>query len=337
MTPVKILFELAGKPPQSGCAELPTDAGCRIHGGPCEGRGVLYDRWQGSTFTDQNKLRDWSAEHVCEACVWAHAWNVPPGFPPPEPGKKGVNLRLYSHFWCDGEYHAWNKANKAEIRDWLRASKPGPWFAAIADTGQKHVLPWTPMNYGGAGAGVVRFEEQNVRLGSFALIDDMIGLLTAGATKEEIASGDYTPRAWQLARKEIESFERDHGGRLRGGGWFALALWLSQRDEEKVQERLAAEKAAKAEKKAKGPKEKEAKCADSRPARKPKRPDRAAAAVDESRAPADGERESTHTLGSDPQRDAGCGKVVRDVRGVGDDGGKGAPARRPVQQSLFED
>lgn len=313
MTPASIMFALAGSPPQDGAA--PVDgARCRVCGHPCA-RAMAYNRFQGQNFTDQNKLRDWSSDLICEPCVWAHAWNVPPGLPPPAPGKKGLNLRLFSHFWHDGQYHAWNKANKREMRDWLRAPKTGPWFAAIAESGQKHVLPWTPLNRGMRGA--VRFEEATVRVGDLGMIDAMSSLLTAGATKEEIETGHYGPRAWQLAQAPVEWFEEECGRAGRGGQWFALALWLAQRDEDQVAERVAAESAAKEKKRANA------------------RPDREAARGDRARAPrrargvsADESRESAQTLGPAAGPDAdgssielGLGRVDHDAAKVAGTGG----------------
>lgn len=314
MTPSDVLYQLAGSPPQDEAAALPVGSRCRVCGSAC-GRGLPYVRWQGPTFTDQCKLRDWSAEHVCEPCIWAHAWNVPPGFPPPEPGKKGVNLRLYSHFYDERGYHAWNKANKREIRDWLRAPKSGKWFAAIADTGQKHVLPWTPFNHG--PHGVVRLEEQSVRLGDFALVDAICGLLTAGATKEEIESGTYTERSWKLARGRLEAFEAAFGSALRRGGWFSLALWLSQRDEEQVSERLAAERAAK-----------ETRRADTGAERTAVRRNRRGVARDESGVSGE-RRKPAQALGSDSGPTAVGGAADEHELGVG----HGADAQPRPEQS----
>lgn len=326
-TPAGILFALAGSPPQDGCAEL-DGANCRVCGEQSIARGLPYTRFGSATFTDQNKLRDWGALHACEACVWAHAWNVPPGFPPPEEGKKGVNLRLYSHFWHAGEYHAWNKANKPQIREWLRAPKSGPWFAAIADTGQKHVLPWTPMNLSPRGTRV-RFEEQNITIGDYALIDAMTDALTAGITKEEIERGEYGVRAWTIARRHVESFESDHGRALRGSAWFALALWMSQRDEEAVAVRLADEKQKREEKKA-----------NAKPGRRTKgdapRPDGGAAATDPKRVPCRGSKPA-EALGPAAGAVPGSVDAQRGRERVGDEHRPVVPLGRPIQISLFGD
>jgi len=234
MTAQATLHAIAGSPEVDGCA--PTDGRCWVCSHEMT-RGQLVGKWMGSNYTDQNKARCPDATHICEPCVWCMSWVQPPGFPPPDPGKKGLNLRLFSHLYDDRGYLALNKASKPAILKWLREPKQGQWFAAIADTGQKHVLPWTPVNPG--QRGVVRFEERNIALPGepgWALVDDIMRLLTDGVTKDEVGTGDYTPRAWKLTPAGVMQFESDHAGK-RGTAWFDLALWLSQRDEEEYEAR----------------------------------------------------------------------------------------------------
>lgn len=88
-------------------------------------RGAPIDRWQGQNFTDQNKARCSTATHVCEACVWACSWVQPPDRPTATDGKKGLNLRLFTHVCDDRGYRSLNKANKPEILRWLREPKSG--------------------------------------------------------------------------------------------------------------------------------------------------------------------------------------------------------------------
>ena len=245
-TPARILFALAGYPAQDSaslafgrCAICAHDAA----------RTMLFDRWQGANFTDQNKIRTWGATLICEACMWAHSWVPPPGFPAQEEGKKGVNLRLYSHLWDEATgYQYANKATKPLIREWIRERATGRTarcFCAIADTGQKHVIPWTRINLPGARALVVRFEEQDVAIGDWGLITDLTQLLTDGVTKEEIQCGDYRLLSWQQSMAGIERFE-SHWGVLRGSGWYSVAVWLSQRDEEEYERKQTERRDARA-------------------------------------------------------------------------------------------
>ncbi len=198
---------------------------------------MLFDRWQGSSFTDQNKVSCTASQHVCEACVWAHSWTIVPGFhPEPPPGKRGVNLRLYSHLWDRRGYVTANKGDKPALLEWLRGPKDPPWFAAIADSGQKHVIPYARLNPGQWGQ--VRFEELDVELGAWELLDAMVDGLSGGVTKAEMETGDYSPRTYMTGEtaRWARLFEH-HWARERGGGWFALCLWLAQRDEVELERR----------------------------------------------------------------------------------------------------
>lgn len=245
MSPASILHGIAGAPAVDGATD---------HEGRCaicalvSTRTMPFDRWQGNNFTDQAKIKTWGATLVCETCMWAHSWVPPPGFPDQGDAKKGVNLRLYSHLWGEQTgYRYANKASKPLIRDWIRdraESRIERCFCAIADSGQKHVVPWTRVNLPGRSRLVVRFEEMDVTIGDWRLIDDLTALLTDGVTKDEIQGADYRVMSWQQSRGLIEPFEAEFGP-LRASGWWTLALWLSQRNEEESNERRTARAVAK--------------------------------------------------------------------------------------------
>ena len=157
----------------------------------------------------------------------------------------------FTHLWDGHTLDNATKGEKPKILAFLRrmatpnASERGTWFAAISDTGQKHILPYTPVNLS-RGAGGIRFEEQTVALPTIAspsweLVSDTTQLLTDGATKEEIERGAYGPFAYARCRAAIERYEQRWAA-LRGLPWFALSLWLSQRDEEAVVQRKETEK-----------------------------------------------------------------------------------------------
>lgn len=227
---------------------------CWLCAGTEVSTGVRVEKWNGASFTGQTRIKAPHGTHVCAPCVFFTSRTSPVPGRPPKAGKKfGGNFRNYSHLLDGTAYVNASKGEKPAILAFLRAPKSGLWFGGIADSGQKHVLPWVPLNPPGRG-GVVLFDETQVRLpradAGWQIVDDMIALLTAGATKEEISTGTYGTRAYTLARAQVERFEAEHGA-SRGGGWFTLALWLAQRDEDAVQERIAAEKEAKAEAKAK--------------------------------------------------------------------------------------
>lgn len=230
MTPSQRIHAALGTPPHAAsAARLP------FHCWVCAGistRGVERSSWMGVTFVGQNRVRAPESPLVCEACV------VVMGGRPPD------TLRLTSHLVDDRGWLTPNKGDKPLQRAWLRGPKQGEWFAAIADSGKKHVIPWAPLNPAGSPPrqGQVLFEERLVTLGDWMLVDTLSELLTAGATKEEIERGAYGPGAWsRVGAAAIRDFERAWA-HARDGGWFALAVWLAQRDEERVADRIAKEK-----------------------------------------------------------------------------------------------
>lgn len=231
-TPSMIVYQLAGSP---AVPEANQPGRCAFCAREVE-RAIPYARWQGANFVDQTVLADAAGSHVCSACVWATSWVAPPGYVPPpnrpkKEGGKGVMLRLFSHLWDEDRGYIYaTKADKPFIRTWLRSRHERAWFAALADSGKKHVLPFAPMNPRGALPGVVRFEERSITLGDWELVDAMTEILTKGASKAEVATGQYSLRRWEEIESSLVAFERVAAFR-RGSGWFALALWLAQKVE----------------------------------------------------------------------------------------------------------
>lgn len=315
MTPVQIVHHAHGSPDLPECSAA--CGVCYVCCGPVE-RGQPVKDWLKTSYTDQNRARNPLATHVCEACVYVHSRTAPVLGRPAKDGKKfGGNFRNYSHLFEDGwvspafgedgarsqGYINASKGEKPAIREFLRRNHGGIWFAAIADSGQKHVLPFAPMNGPGRG-GVVLFDETRVVVPeSLELVDSMASLLTAGATKDEIERGDYRAATWKRCKPEVITFESEHGS-ARGAAWFALSLWLAQRDEEAVAARLAAEK--------------EEKKRDRRTGKgKAAHRNRGDAPRDAKRVPADGAGERSEALGDSPKPSKGRRKNVRNTRGVG--------------------
>lgn len=318
----QMLFDHLRPGPVEGCEEIGASVPCWV----CSGyttRGMPQRAWAGSSYTGQNKVRAPGSSWVCEACVHIHSRIAPvPGRPPAEGKKLGGNFRNYSHLFEQTSavfYQNASKAEKPAILDFLRRPKVGLWWAAIADSGQKHVIPGAPINAPGL-RGRVLFEETVVELprpDGWALVNDTAALLTAGATKEEIGRGLYGAGAWERCPTRIRSFE-SCWARLRHGAWFILALWLAQRDEEAVAARRDAEaqqKAAKAPRRRRG-REDEGEVANAH---------RGGAARGPRGVPGQ-RRQPDEALGSAPEPDAQRGAAERDRRGVG----HGALARTPA-------
>lgn len=348
----QLLFEHIGSPRSEDCDNLHEPEPCWV----CAGLAVRGMRvghgareWGGSSYTGQSKVRSPSSRHVCEPCVYLHSRITPvPGRPAAEGKKFGGNWRNYSHLFEQGAATPYQNASKGEkplIRAFLRAPHAGLWFAAIADSGQKHVLPWAPLNPGGS-TGRVLFDETVVDLprdpAGWGLVDDMTALLTAGATKDEIVTGRYESGAWMRCGSAIGAFESRHAG-ARHGSFFTLAVWLAQRDEEAVAARQATESEARAARKVAAKTARKPTPAKTSKAKKEGssndgKVDRRA----EGKAPhgdggvyfgsaprvPDGRSESAQALGSDPIAHAERGAPVDDGRRVDNGASAGAPVAR---------
>lgn len=238
-----------GEPAQADCLPVAEAFGCWVCGSAWQGRGTLASKWMPASFTSQNRARLPKSPWVCEPCVHlCSRISAVPGRPPKEGKLQGGNYRNYSHCWWrkpDGsiEYLNASKGEKPALLAWLRKPKAGEWWCGVADSGQKHIIPWAPVCRTPRGGNVL-FDDALVTLGSWQLVDDMAELLTVGATKDEITSGDYHAGSVMRCGADIEAFEKHWSGQ-RGGAFFGLAIWLAQRDEERVAARLAAEKEAK--------------------------------------------------------------------------------------------
>jgi hypothetical protein len=239
LTPPQLVHEAHGSPEVDGCAA--GEGRCYVCVGEAN-RGKLIKDWLSSNFTDQNRARCPAATHVCEACCYVMSRISPVMGRPPKDGKQfGGNFRNYSSLYSEGWlgtpfgespavpcYANASKGEKPLIREFLQREHTGFWFAAIADSGQKHVLPFAPLNYG--PGGMVLFEEELVEVPpSFELVDACTDMLTGGITKDELLSGDYRVMSYREMRAEIRAFESEHGA-WRGSGWMSLAVWLAQRD-----------------------------------------------------------------------------------------------------------
>ncbi len=337
-SPSRLLWEACGSVPSPKASALPTDrdgdwSRCWVCAGATRGRGCAIADWDGANFTGQSRVRYPRGQAICEPCLWVMARNSD------VPGLTG-NWRNYSVLYAAGEpLVIKSKGDKPAVLAWLRRAHRAPWFAALAASGQKHVVPYVPIN--GAGRAVALFDEELVALPSapegWRIVDDLAALLTAGATKEEVERGEYAG-ALSRCEADVRAFERAYG-HLRGSAWFALVVFLAQRDEAAVAERLvreAAERAAKktrekeAAKAAKGAK-RGAKRSDERGAdrRDGGRGDGAATAV-----PA-GRGERAEALGPDHGPPTRGDADVRGTGGVGDETLPRPADSSAVQLTLF--
>jgi hypothetical protein len=257
-SPSRAYWLECGKPAVEDEESAPEGARCCLCASPLDSRGVRLEK-AGCTFVNQTNMRTPQSPWLCSPCLWSTKWKCPPGRTNKakadgSEAAKGLSPAMLGHRWevlPDGSsrYGNHSKADKADLRTWLRAAKASWWWCTIADSGKKHTIAWAPLNYGQAQGATVLLDEQEIALGDWALVDDMTTLLTAGATKASVERGDYNAGEWERCADLVRAFEARWAG-LRGSGWFTLAVWLAQRDEGEVAARLEVEKQTRAEKKA---------------------------------------------------------------------------------------
>lgn len=230
------IWKSVGSPTHPDCIETPL-LHCWICAGPAH-RSLSRSNWLGPTFTGQNRVRCPSSNVICEPCAFVHSRSFPVPGRPAKDGKQPPNWRNYSVLVeiIDGMplLQTATKAEKTIIRSFLTKPKNGSWFAAIADSGQKHIIPTCPVNPK-FSRGKIMLEETEISLpiaSEWELVIAIDEFLTQGASKDAIESGTYSVLQWQQIPTIIDTFEETWGG-LRNSSFFGLALWLAQRDDNK--------------------------------------------------------------------------------------------------------
>lgn len=222
-SPSQIAWDSWGRPEVRGVVDI--DGCCWLCGAHAV-RGAPDSAGVAKTFLDHRRCLG-EPGVVCAACMAAMSKRQ---FSIEGAGKAApTNL---SHWYGAGVYEFGSKGDKGRMREFLLRDKVGPWFASIADSGQKHLLPFAQMNPGGGVAGRVIFETEVVTVPTDAGDDiaRIVRMLDAGVSKSCIASGDYYPRQiMKVGEEAIEEFEA-WASPLRGSGWFDLAVWISQKE-----------------------------------------------------------------------------------------------------------
>lgn len=225
LTPPQILHHIAGSMAAPGCVPLFAPVACYVCGGETT-RGVSADRALPSSFTAHAECRaPWSTV-VCEPCVWVMAGKPSATNPP---------ARMFSHLWSE-EGGGWWKENKggdqAPVWDALLTPPSGRWFLAMAESGQIHLLPFTPVNTH-PGAWAVRYEREviySTPLRFAALAWHVLRLYAAGFTRAHIESGQPDVEAIRRAGADIWRHHDPHINPTRGSALLRLVLALLRKE-----------------------------------------------------------------------------------------------------------
>lgn len=223
-TAPQIIHAAAGAPEQRLCVALEQPVACYLCGGTAERGAPVAKALGGSSTFAAWALAQWS-DTICESCVWACGG---------KPGQQPPPLRMTSHLWRDGE---WVRFDKSRVDlAWRAILDPpdGPWFLALAETGQVQVVPWTPVNAGlSRDCWRVRYEREDVAqtVGAFARTAyAVLSLYLAGYPRQVILAGNPDVN---LLRRCGADVWREHDRRLarkRGSATLRLACALLRKD-----------------------------------------------------------------------------------------------------------
>lgn len=219
MTASALVYVAAGSPAYPG----ETPGICRWCG--TESIGLDWPTWEKDTFTDHDKIQPGTI--ICHACQ--HATDDRSGPLTALTGRdKPQRMRNYSHIVTASGI--WRPRMKNEKRalcaDLLHETDP-PIVTVISLAGQKHLLPRARVGWWQIEEAAVRPQPAALR----ALLAPVTALYTLGASKAAIESGDYDAgvlRTIPLA----QWWPHEQAVRpARGSQVFALAVWLTQKDE----------------------------------------------------------------------------------------------------------
>jgi len=191
---------------------------------------MSFEKWVKPTFTDHDKLL--AGDGVCSDCLF---WfNERSKELATLVGKdKPQRMRNYSHFVQVDKWMPLSKGNKQRMQEIL-FTYPFPTLAAIADSGQKHIVFRARRNPPDSTCGWIQFEEQALFVQPQELKDllELIETLYAHFSKGEIETGDYKSyRVMSFGVERWQGLEEQVNPR-RGSLLFKVALFLAQRRED---------------------------------------------------------------------------------------------------------
>jgi hypothetical protein len=201
--------------------------GCRFCG--LDKKGIQFSYWVKETFTNYDKLKP--GDIICDDCLfWFDESSMVLA---QKVGKDNPQrMRNYSQFIVGGEWTPLSKSDKPKMVE-LLLGNPFPELAAIADSGQKHIVFRATRNLKGSKSGWVQFEENQLWIEPVEL-KTLIETIEAGLlifSKSEIETGRYFPnRIMQFGFEKWQEMEAILKQK-RGSLLLKLVIFLSQKKE----------------------------------------------------------------------------------------------------------
>lgn len=186
-----MVWELANRPRRQSLPAEDVEAVCGMCGSRAAETVHVKHTIANKSFTDQYHLADPESDRTCYACAWVctgrgmdqiRMWTVVARgditVPPSNP--KAAFATDHLHFT--------SRADMRLVVATLTDPPPGPWLVAVAESGQKHTLPYSVVNYGG-GRWTVRMDARTITstpTGFRDVFARVLALRAAGFTPPEI-------------------------------------------------------------------------------------------------------------------------------------------------------
>ena len=230
-----MVWELAGRPVRDSIRPEPVPGVCAMCGRHVD-TSLATAKAIGGNFTDQYQLARPDSPRICYACVWVcsgkppdtvRMWTVAcapgAGFPASHPKSPG---------WGNADLLLTARNDMRQVVAMLADPPDGPWLVSVAESGQKHPLPYARINHGTA-LWTVRMDAVDVTAtpGMWRhVFGHVVALRTAGYTAAEIEQ--LAPPVHKLTAEGMPVW-RHHAGHLtphRGSALIHLATFLINKE-----------------------------------------------------------------------------------------------------------
>ena len=230
-----MVWELAGRPRRESLRSEQVPAVCAMCGQYADETVHTRHTIGGKSFTDQYLLARPDSDRTCYGCAWCctgkgmdqiRMWTIVARtdrvLPPSNP--KAIFASPHVHFT--------SRADMRMVVETLADPPDGPWLVAVAESGQKHTVPYARVNHG-AGRWTVRMDAADITAtpAQFRCVfGHAVRLRAAGFTAAEIE--ELAPSVHRLT-PEVLPVWRHHAAELepyRGSGLLHLAVFMINKE-----------------------------------------------------------------------------------------------------------
>lgn len=230
-----MVWELAGRPRRATLGVTATPGVCAMCAREVAETAAAKKWLEGKSFTDPAHLRARS-DRVCEACAWActgkgmdqvRMWTILARADRtlPASNPKAVFAAAHLHFT--------SRADMRAVVETLADPPAGQWLVCVAESGQKHTLPYAQVNRG-AGRWRVRMDALDIDAAPRdfrKVFAHAVALRQAGHTADEIEH--LAPSFARLKTADDLNRWRHHASHLapwRGSPLIHLAVFLINKE-----------------------------------------------------------------------------------------------------------